>query len=51
MGVTFFVCENTIKARNIFKGLMIPEAGIVPSYVAEIIMKQEKGWSYFKAGF
>jgi hypothetical protein len=51
MGVTFFVCENTLKARNISKELIIPEAGFVPSGVAEIIMKQEQGWSYLKAGF
>jgi hypothetical protein len=51
MGVLFFVCENTLKTRNISKELIIPEAGFVPSGVAEIIMKQEQGWSYLKAGF
>jgi hypothetical protein len=51
IGVAFFVCENTMKARNITKELIIPEAGFVPSGVTEIIMKQEQGWSYLKAGF
>ena len=51
MGVLFFVCENTLKTRNISKELIIAEAGFVPSGVAEIIMKEEQGWSYLKAGF
>jgi hypothetical protein len=51
MGVAFAGCENTLRQRNISKADIIPEAGFVPSGVAEIIMKQEQGWSYLKAGF
>jgi uncharacterized protein len=51
MGVVFVACENSLKARNIPKEAVIPEAGFVPMGVGEIIMKQEQGWSYLKAGF
>ena len=51
MGVAFFACENTMRAKNLSKELIIPDAGFVPSGVVEIVMKQEQGWSYLKAGF
>jgi intracellular sulfur oxidation DsrE/DsrF family protein len=51
MGVTFVACENTIRERKIPKESIIPEAGFVKMGVGEIIMKQEQGWSYIKAGF
>ena len=51
MDVGFFACENTMRAKNLSKELIIPEAGFVPSGVVEIVTKQEEGWSYLKAGF
>ncbi len=51
MGVVFVGCENTMRLRKIAKEEMIPEAGFVPMGVGEIILKQEQGWSYLKAGF
>lgn len=51
MGVVFKGCENTLKQRNISREEIIPEAGFVPSGIGEVIMKQEQGWSYLKAGF
>ncbi|CAN5435127.1 hypothetical protein BH11BAC3_BH11BAC3_11250 [soil metagenome] len=50
MGVVFVGCENTMRQKNITKDEIIPEAGFVPSGVGEIIIKQEQGWSYLKAG-
>lgn len=50
-GVIFSICENTLKSKNIDHGLIIPEATTVPMGVGEIILKQEAGWSYIKAGF
>ena len=44
-------CANTLKARNLTKEALIPEAVAVPSGIGEVIMKQEEGWSYLKAGF
>ena len=51
MGVVFAACENTLRQKNIPREAIIPEAVFVPSGVGEIIMKQEQGWSYLKAGF
>jgi intracellular sulfur oxidation DsrE/DsrF family protein len=50
-GVRFVVCENTLKNRNISKDLLIPNVEFVPAGIAEIVEKQEQGWSYIKGGF
>lgn len=50
-GVVFVGCENTLTERKIQKENIIPEAGFVKMGVGEIILKQEEGWSYIKAGF
>ncbi|MET0759762.1 MAG: DsrE family protein, partial [Flavobacterium sp.] len=50
-GVRFVVCENTMKNRKITKEQLIPEAEYVPAGIAEIVEKQEQGWSYIKGGF
>lgn len=51
MGVVFVGCENTLKEKNIPREALITEAGTVKMGVGEIVMKQEQGWSYIKAGF
>jgi uncharacterized protein len=50
-GVTFAVCENTMKQRKLEKSQILSSGTFVPVGLAEIIMKQEEGWSYIKAGF
>lgn len=47
-GVIFVACENTMAKKNITKAELIENVGTVPSGVAEIIIKQEQGWSYIK---
>jgi intracellular sulfur oxidation DsrE/DsrF family protein len=49
-GVVFNACENTMGKHGITKQMLIPSAFSVPSGVAEIILKQEEGWSYLRAG-
>ena len=49
-GVTLVGCQNTMKARKITKEQLLPFAGTVPSGVAEVVLKQEDGWSYLKGG-
>lgn len=49
--VSFLVCENTLKDKNITKEKIIPEAGFVQSGIIEIVTRQEEGWSYIKSGF
>ena len=51
-GVKFVVCENSIKNRKLSKEVFIKElVGYVPAGIAEIVEKQEEGWSYIKGGF
>lgn len=50
-GVVFLACENTMAERKISKESIIQESGFVKSAMVEIINRQEKGWSYLKAGF
>ena len=48
-GVTFNVCEITLKARNLKRQQFIPEASFVPSGVAEIAKLQFRGgYGYLK---
>lgn len=47
-GVLFKACENTIRERKIDRATIFPQAGTVPSGVAEVVIKQEAGWAYLK---
>lgn len=49
-GVQFNACENTMHKYGIEKSMLLPYVGTVPSGVAELIIKQEAGWGYIKAG-
>jgi uncharacterized protein len=50
-GVEFVVCRNTMKQRAVSEEQIIKNVGFVQMGVGEIILKQEQGWSYLKAGF
>ncbi len=48
-GVQFDVCEITLRNRKIEKNKFIPEAGFVPSGVAEITrLQQREGYAYLR---
>lgn len=49
-GIKFYACQNTMRKHNIMADMLLNVAGIVPSGVAEVILKQEEGWSYLKSG-
>ena len=49
-GVVFAACENTMRRAKATKADLISGVITVPSAVAEIIIKQEQGWAYIKAG-
>jgi intracellular sulfur oxidation DsrE/DsrF family protein len=49
-GVVFAACENTMRERKIARSELLPESVTVPSGVFEVVQKQEKGWSYLRAG-
>jgi intracellular sulfur oxidation DsrE/DsrF family protein len=50
-GVRFLVCENTLKSQKVSKEQLISEVEYVPVGIAEIVEKQEQGWTYIKGGF
>ncbi len=50
MGVEFIVCQNTMKQRNLQQSYFLAWISYVPSAILEIVTRQEKGWSYIKAG-
>lgn len=49
-GVSFAVCNNSLKKRNISPDRVIPGVIIVPVAILELVQKQEEGWAYIKAG-
>ncbi len=49
-GVDFVACENTMRERKIGREELVAECRTVPAGVVEVVLKQEKGWSYIKAG-
>lgn len=49
-GVTFAVCRNTMKRYRLTESDFIPAASFVPAAIAELVKKQQEGWSYIKAG-
>lgn len=50
-GIVFVVCENSLKERDVPKEAILPQMEYVKMGIAEIVIKQEQGWSYIKAGF
>jgi len=50
IGVVFAACENTMKGKQIDNSEIMTEAVRVPMGIKEIVLKQEAGWSYVKAG-
>ena len=45
-GVKLYACQNAMKNRNVKTEDLFPFADQVPSGIAEIVRKQETGWSY-----
>jgi uncharacterized protein len=49
-GVVFAACENSMRKMKLTKADLLPFVAPVDSGVAEVVRKQEAGWSYLKAG-
>jgi intracellular sulfur oxidation DsrE/DsrF family protein len=49
-GVVFAACENTMRRQNLKKEELVAFAHTVDSGVAEVVRKQESGWSYLRTG-
>jgi intracellular sulfur oxidation DsrE/DsrF family protein len=50
-GIVFVVCENSLKEREVPKEAILPNMDYVKMGIGEIVVKQEQGWTYIKAGF
>lgn len=50
-GVVFAACRNTIKGRHIDPHHLPKFIVVVPSGTAEVVRKQEAGWSYLKGAY
>jgi uncharacterized protein len=48
-GVVFAACANTMKRQQVTKEQLLPFTVIVDSGVAELVRKQESGWSYVRS--
>jgi intracellular sulfur oxidation DsrE/DsrF family protein len=49
-GIDFVACENTMKQRKISREELTISCRTVQAGILEIMTKQEKKWSYIKAG-
>ncbi len=49
--VEIVACENMLKANDKSANNLFPGIKAVPAAIAEIVIKQQEGWSYIKAGF
>jgi intracellular sulfur oxidation DsrE/DsrF family protein len=49
-GVLCAACENSLRKKNVPKAALLPLVTTVDSGVAEVVRKQEAGWSYIKSG-
>ncbi len=49
--IEFVACNNTLRGKKIDRKKLYPFVQIVPSGVAEVVHKQEDGWSYLKGAY
>lgn len=48
--VRFVACQNSMRFQHLTAADLIDGVGMVPAGVAEVVLKQEQGWTYIKAG-
>ncbi|MCE2788588.1 MAG: DsrE family protein [Saprospiraceae bacterium] len=49
--VDFVACEFTMSQKNLKKEQLLDVCRTVPGGILEIVERQEKGWTYIKAGY
>src|SRR5262245_49118099 len=47
--VSFKVCEIAMRNQKVDRSELLPNVGIVPDGIGEIVAKQKEGWGYIKA--
>jgi len=50
-GIVFTACENSMREREVTREAILPDMHFVLMGIGEIVLKQEQGWTYIKAGF
>lgn len=50
-GVKLLVCRNAMDSMNLESEDLLPIVEIIPSAVVHLVLRQQNGWSYLKAGF
>lgn len=48
--VRFVACENSMRMQKMTLADLVTGVSSVPSGIVEVVMKQEHGWTYIKAG-
>lgn len=48
--VKFLACQNTLNSRKIDAAQLLNFVKVIPSAIAHIVLRQQAGWSYLKAG-
>jgi intracellular sulfur oxidation DsrE/DsrF family protein len=48
--VSFRICANSMRRFGIDRSQLLPFAEVVPVAILELADKQQKGWSYIRAG-
>lgn len=48
-GVKINACQNTMEAMKLAPADMVPDIGVVPSGVVEVMKKQQQGWAYIRS--
>ena len=46
--VAFKVCAMAMRNQNVDKGQLLPNVGIVPDGIGELVARQRAGWGYIK---
>ncbi|ALU39003.1 hypothetical protein AS188_03725 [Kocuria flava] len=47
-GASLCVCRNTLTARGLSEADLHPQAEVVPSGVAHLVVRQAEGWAYLR---
>ena len=47
-GLVVDACQNTLRSEHISPEQLIPDAAIVPSGVAHLVLRQREGWAYLR---
>lgn len=48
--VRIVVCENSMRSRQLTTSDLLPFVQTVPVAMVELILRQEQGWAYIRAG-